>query len=97
MTAYCRCRNAEVAPGSTVVIVGLGPIGLMAVECAFVLVASRVFAVDLLQKRRLIAEQLGAIALHPDVAFEEIRELTGGRMAECAIEAVGLDATSMLR
>ena len=33
-TAFFGCRNADVRPGRTVVVVGLGPIGLMAVECA---------------------------------------------------------------
>jgi threonine dehydrogenase-like Zn-dependent dehydrogenase len=41
-TAWFGLRNAEVGPGDTVVVVGLGPIGLMAVEGAFVLGAARV-------------------------------------------------------
>ncbi len=43
-TAYYGCLNADIGPGKTVAVVGLGPIGLMAVECAWVLGASRVFA-----------------------------------------------------
>src|SRR4029079_18330060 len=33
-TAYLGCRNADIGPGKTVTVIGLGPIGLMAVECA---------------------------------------------------------------
>jgi threonine dehydrogenase-like Zn-dependent dehydrogenase len=74
-------------------VVGLGPIGLMAVEGAFVLGASRVFAIDLVPERRAIAESLGATALDAHEAIEMIAQATGGRMADCAVEAVGADAT----
>ncbi|MDO1496543.1 alcohol dehydrogenase catalytic domain-containing protein [Pseudomonas putida] len=95
-TAWFGCLNADIQPGDTVAVVGLGPIGLMAVESAFVLGASRVFAIDLVAERRKLATQLGAIALEPASALNEIREATGGRMAHCAVEAVGLDATIQL-
>ena len=91
-TAWFGLKNAEVGPGKTVVVVGLGPIGLMSVEAAFVLGAARVFAVDLVAERRLVAQSLGAIPLGED-AVAQIAELTGGRMADCAVEAVGADET----
>jgi 2-desacetyl-2-hydroxyethyl bacteriochlorophyllide A dehydrogenase len=94
-TAWYGLRNAEVAPGQTVVVVGLGPIGLMAVEGAFVLGAARVFAIDRVPERRTIAESLGAIALGDD-AVARIMEMTSGRMADCAVEAVGADETIQL-
>ena len=92
-TAYLGCLNAEIRPGSTVAVVGLGTIGLMAVECAFILGASRVFALDLVPERRALAEQLGAIALDPSMAAAAIREATNRKKADCVIEAVGADAT----
>lgn len=88
-TAWYGARNAEISSGKTAAVVGLGPIGLMAVEQAFVLGAARVFAVDPVAERRAIAEGLGAIALHPDEAVETMRELTKGRMADSIVEAVG--------
>lgn len=88
-TAWYGARNADISSGKTVAIVGLGPIGLMAVEQAFVLGAARVFAVDPVAERRAIAETLGAVALHPDDAVETMRELTRGRMADSIVEAVG--------
>ena len=92
-TAWFGLRNADIKPGQTVVVVGLGPIGLMAVEGAFVLGASRVFAIDLVPERRVLAESLGAIAFDAADAIANIAEATGGRMADCAVEAVGADAT----
>jgi len=92
-TAYLGCLNADIGPGKTVAVVGLGPIGLMAVEIALVLGASKVYALDLVPERRARAEKLGAIALDPATAKEHLKEETKGRMLDCAVEAVGNDIT----
>jgi 2-desacetyl-2-hydroxyethyl bacteriochlorophyllide A dehydrogenase len=92
-TAWYGARNADISSGKTVAVVGLGPIGLMAVEQAFVLGAARVFAVDPVPERRAIAEGLGAIALHPDEAPQQLAEATKGRMADSIVEAVGHQKT----
>lgn len=88
-TAWFGARNADISMGKTVVVVGLGPIGLIAVESAFVMGAARVFAIDIVPERRKLAAELGAIALDAADAVDVIREATGGRMVECVIEAVG--------
>lgn len=95
-TAWLGCINANIPPGDTVAVVGLGSIGLMAVESAFVFGASRVFAIDPIAERRQIAASLGAIPLEPTTALAEIQEATSGQMAHSTIEAVGLDATIKL-
>lgn len=95
-TAWFGCRNADIASGKTVAVVGLGPIGLMAVESAFVMGAARVFAIDLVPERRAIAAGLGAIALDAEDAVAIVRDATGGRMCESVVEAVGADATIAL-
>lgn len=95
-TAWFGCRNADIGPGRSVAVVGLGPIGLMAVESAYVQGAARVFAIDLVPERRAIAQSLGAIALDPADAIAQVREATSGRMAESVVEAVGADATIAL-
>ena len=92
-TAWFGCRNADIAPGKTVAVVGLGSIGLMAVEAAFVMGASRVFAIDPVPERRQIAERLDATAFDPTEALERIKDLTHGRMVESVVEAVGHDVT----
>ena len=95
-TAYLGATNADIRPGGIVAVVGLGPIGLMAVEIAFALGAARVFAVDLVPERRAMAERLGAIALPPGDERAVLKELTHGRMADSVVEAVGADATLKL-
>ncbi|MFT3978547.1 MAG: alcohol dehydrogenase family protein [Sphingomonas bacterium] len=92
-TAWFGARNADIAPGSSVAVIGLGPIGLMTVESAFVMGAHVVYAIDPVPERRALAEAAGAIALHPDAALETIREATKGRKLDCAVEVVGSDAT----
>ncbi|MHB1700334.1 MAG: alcohol dehydrogenase catalytic domain-containing protein [Acidobacteriaceae bacterium] len=92
-TAWFGCQNANIRPGDAVAIVGLGPIGLMAVESAFVLGAGQVFAIDPLPERRHVAKNLGAIALQPATATDEIREATAGLMLNSVVEAVGIEAT----
>lgn len=92
-TAWYGVTNADIRPGGTAAVVGLGPIGLMAVEQVLVKGAARVFAVDPVPERRAIAEELGAIALHPDEAPEQIAELTKGRMVDSIVEAVGHQRT----
>lgn len=95
-TAYLGATNADIRPGAIVAVVGLGPIGLMAVEIAFALGASRVYAADLVPERRAMAERLGAISLTPGDERAELKEFTKGRLAESVIEAVGADATLKL-
>lgn len=95
-TAYLGAVNAAIEPGSDVAVVGLGPIGLMAVEIAFALGAARVYAADLVPERRLRAERLGAIALTPGEEKQELKALTRGRLAHSVVEAVGADATLSL-
>jgi 2-desacetyl-2-hydroxyethyl bacteriochlorophyllide A dehydrogenase len=95
-TAYLGCKNADIGPGKTVAVIGLGPIGLMAVEIAGVLGASKVFAIDLVPGRREQAKALGAVALDAKDAVQAIMEATGGRMVDCVVEAVGSDPTIQL-
>lgn len=98
-TAWFGARNADIRPGSTVAVVGLGPIGLMGVESAFVMGASRVFAIDRVPERRALAASLGATVLdadEPKALAAQLAEATQGRMADCVLEAVGYEATISL-
>ena len=92
-TAWYGVRNADVGPGASVAVIGLGPIGLMAVDSAFVMGAHVVYAIDPIAERRALAETAGAIALHPDEALERIKEDTHGNKLDCVVEVVGSDAT----
>jgi 2-desacetyl-2-hydroxyethyl bacteriochlorophyllide A dehydrogenase len=92
-TASFGIGRADIAPGDTVAVVGLGPIGLLGIELAFVSGASRVIAIDPVPERRQHAERLGAIGLEPgpDVA-DRLMSITGGRLADRAFEASGASA-----
>lgn len=92
-TAWFGARNADIRPGSSVAVVGLGPIGLMAVDSAFVMGAHVVYAIDPIPERRAMAAASGAITLHPDEALERIKEDTHGNKVDCVVEVVGSDAT----
>lgn len=92
-TAWFGARQADIRPGSSVAVIGLGPIGLMAVESAFVMGAHVVYAIDPVPERRALAEEAGAIPLHPEAALETIREATKGHKLDCVVEAVGSDGT----
>jgi threonine dehydrogenase-like Zn-dependent dehydrogenase len=63
------------------------------VESAWVMGAGVVYAIDPIPERRALAEAAGAIALHPEVALDTIREATGGRKLDSVVEVVGGDAT----
>ncbi|GAA2243760.1 zinc-binding dehydrogenase [Herbiconiux moechotypicola] len=83
---------AEVQPGQSVAVVGLGHLGLWAVQGARLAGAGSIIAVDGHPARRALAGRLGATALVD--AFrgdpvEHVRALTEGRGADVVIEAAG--------
>lgn len=92
-TAWYGARRADIRPGSSVAVIGLGPIGLMAVEAAFVMGAHVVYAIDPIAERRAMTAHTGAIALHPDEVLDRVKEDTKGAKLECVVEVVGSDAT----
>jgi len=96
-TGWHLARLGEVARGSVVVVLGLGPIGLAAVVAAREQGAARVFAVDAVTERLALAARFGAepLALAGDVAAA-LRDATDGRGADAALEAVGSPAASRL-
>jgi threonine dehydrogenase-like Zn-dependent dehydrogenase len=98
-TGYGAVVRGGVGEGDTVVVVGCGPVGLMAVLCAAG-VAGRLLAVDGVPERRALAERLGAEAVEPERAAGAVAEATGGLGADVVIEAAGspggLDASLKL-
>jgi len=98
-TGYGAVVRGGVTPGDTVVVVGCGPVGLMAVLCATGL-AGRVLAVDGVPERRALAKALGAETVEPELAAGTVAEATAGLGADVVIEAAGspggLDASLRL-
>ena len=88
-------RTAGVRPGESVVVLGLGGVGLSALEGARLAGADPVIAVDVNAAKEALARQCGASAfLVADEALSAgVRDLTGGRGADHAIECVGRATT----
>jgi len=92
----CGVLNGKVAPGSTVAIVGSGPIGLAALLTAQFYSPSEIIMVDLDDNRLEMAKAFGATELVNSAdgnAAQRVLELTDGRGVDTAIEAVGIPAT----
>ncbi len=95
-TGYYGARNADIRPGDTVAVLGLGPVGIFALQSAQVMGAARVLAVDTVPERLAHAERLGAIpvdATDGAGTVAAILDHTAGRGADSVIEAVGIDQT----
>ncbi len=88
-------RTANVKPGESVVIIGLGGVGLSAVIAAKAAGASTVIAVDRAEGKRDLALAAGAthFALSDDTLSKVVRGLTEGRGADHTFECVGRAAT----
>lgn len=85
-------HDAGIHLGDTVVIVGLGTVGLIAGQLARLAGAGRVIGIDRYPIRLEAAESLGMTAIHADNEADVahlIRKLTGSAGADVAIEASG--------
>jgi Threonine dehydrogenase and related Zn-dependent dehydrogenases len=85
-------RRGELKPGETVIIMGMGPIGIMTLLAARAAGAGRVIGVDLERFRLERALEMGAdavINLREEDGAEALNRLTGGRKADLAVETAG--------
>jgi alcohol dehydrogenase len=95
----CGVLNGKVAPGSTVAIVGSGPIGLAALLTAQFYAPAEIIMIDLDDSRLEVARRFGAsrmINSSDGKAADKVKALTQGRGVDTAIEAVGVPATFLL-
>ena len=95
----CGVLNGKVAPGSTVAIVGAGPIGLAALLTAQFYSPAEIIMIDLDDGRLQAATRFGATQVINSTdgnAAEKVKALTGGRGVDAAIEAVGIPASFLL-
>lgn len=84
--------TAGVKPGDTVAVIGVGGIGINAVQGARYAGAKNVVAIDPLENKREKAMEVGATHAFAtaDQATDAIADLTRGQMADSAILAVGV-------
>jgi 2-desacetyl-2-hydroxyethyl bacteriochlorophyllide A dehydrogenase len=90
-TAFHAVQDSGLRPGDTAVVLGMGPVGLCAVQVARATGAARVVAVDTVPERLAMAERFGARPVHLADGDPRgvTRELTDGRGADAVIDAVG--------
>jgi S-(hydroxymethyl)glutathione dehydrogenase / alcohol dehydrogenase len=92
LTGVGAVRNAgRVTAGDTVLVVGLGGVGLSAVAGARLAGAARIIAVDVSESKDSLARTAGAsdfLVASPDLP-RQVRALTDGRGADVALECVG--------
>ncbi|RJO70049.1 NDMA-dependent alcohol dehydrogenase [Nocardia panacis] len=82
---------AQIGPGETAVVVGIGGVGLSALQGAVLSGASKVVAIDPNPWKREQAEKFGATHTYPSMgeALMPLMEATEGRMAEKVILTMG--------
>jgi threonine dehydrogenase-like Zn-dependent dehydrogenase len=92
VVAFMAVREGRIRLGDSVAIFGLGAIGLMAIQLAKLAGALIVVGVELIKKRRSLAEAYGAdMILDPlecDIGAE-VKNATGGHGTDVSIEASG--------
>jgi threonine dehydrogenase-like Zn-dependent dehydrogenase len=96
-TGYQAAEACGIRPGDVVAVWGCGPVGLFAIQSAYLLGAERVIAIDRFPDRLAKARDLGKAEV---VNYEEIedptnfvlKDMTGGRGPDHVIDAVGMEA-----
>jgi 2-desacetyl-2-hydroxyethyl bacteriochlorophyllide A dehydrogenase len=90
-TGFHAVDASGLRPGDTAAVLGLGPVGLCAVQAARAVGAARVFAIDTVPARLAVAESLGGepVHLHEQDPRAIVREATEGRGVDVCIDAVG--------
>ena len=94
-TAWQAVAYADVPPGGTLAVLGLGPVGQLCTRIARHLAVERVIGVDPVPERRAMARQYGVELLDPDDlddVAETLVEMCGGRGPDAVVDAVGMEA-----
>ena len=88
-------NTAQVETGATVLVMGLGGIGISVVQGARLAGAARIIVSDPILERRAVAQQLGATDLLDPTSHDVVtaaRDLTGGVGVDYAFECAGVAA-----
>ena len=91
-TGWFAADAANVKPGSTVVVVGDGAVGLLGILSAKQMGAERIIAMSRNEKRQKLAREFGAtdiVSERGDEGVERIQDLTAGIGVDSALECVG--------
>ncbi len=90
-TGYHAVLEGDVKPGDSVAVLGLGSVGLCAVQVALASGAGPVLAIDTVTHRLDMARRFGALPVHltDESPRDAVKRLTSGRGVDAAIDAVG--------
>ncbi|MEU9182305.1 zinc-dependent alcohol dehydrogenase [Streptomyces sp. NPDC048550] len=95
-TAWQAVVYADIPPGGSVAVLGLGPIGDMCTRIAAHRGAGRVIGIDLVPERLARAAGHGVqvydLSQYGDQLVDAVRDATGGRGPDAVIDAVGMEA-----
>jgi threonine dehydrogenase-like Zn-dependent dehydrogenase len=93
-TGWMAAENAGIGAGDVVAIWGCGPVGLFAIQSAYLQGAERVIAIDRFPERLRLAQQMKAETLNYEesAVLDALKEMTGGRGPDACIDAVGMEA-----
>ena len=97
-TGWFAADAANVKPGSTVVVVGDGAVGLLGVLSAKQMGAERIIAMSRHESRQKLAREFGAtdiVTERGDEGVARIKELTKGVGADSVLECVGTQESMM--
>lgn len=89
-------EKGGIRPSNTILVTGAGPVGLMVLLGLKAVGVEKIYVTDVSETRRKKAEELGAtLVLNPLVEKipTKIKELSGGKGVDVAVEAVGIEAT----
>jgi len=90
-TGYHAVAESGVEPGDAVAVLGLGPVGLCAIQAAKAAGAAKVIAIDTVEERLEMARGFGAEATHltEEDPRAAVKAATEGRGVDVAVDAVG--------
>ncbi|HEY8083347.1 MAG TPA: alcohol dehydrogenase catalytic domain-containing protein [Solirubrobacterales bacterium] len=90
-TGYHAVEHAGMRAGDTIAVLGLGPVGLCAVQASLAGGAAKVFAIDSVEQRLEMARQFGATPVHltEEDPKRAVRTATEGRGVDIVVDAVG--------
>lgn len=95
-TGYMAAEQGGVKPGMVVAVWGCGPVGQFAIQCARLMGAEKIIAIDRVRERLEMARTYGKAQIinfdeDKDVV-EALKEMTAGRGPDVCIDAVGMEA-----
>ena len=93
-TGWMAAENCGIQRGDTVAVWGCGPVGLFAVQSAFLMGAERVIAIDHFPHRLELAKRFGAecVNFEESKVYEALWDMTGGVGPDASIDCVGMEA-----